>query len=230
MNKGLKLITETISPKNLKYSVLNEEDQFGETQKNYYIYGPFIVSEERNQNGRIYKENVIEREVNKFMSEKVKHNRAGAGGELNHPDSPIVNLERISHYIRDLQQEGNVWLGKAQIANTPMGAIAKALLKDGYSLGVSTRGLGQVADDGEVGEDYNLITVDLVSEPSAHDAYMQSIFENKEFIIQESGLIVEKPLEEMKKAVEVMSVKKEIREEQVVAAINDFINTLKGGN
>ena len=219
----MKLLIENIDSQNLKSQILEEDDQFGEKVKNCYITGPFIVTEQRNKNGRVYDSDGMEREVNKYLTEKVKLNRAG--GELNHPDSPIINLERISHYITELKREGNVWVGKAKIANTPMGTIAKSLIKDGYQLGVSTRGLGEVSEDGTVGNNYMLVTVDLVSEPSNRDAYVNAINESKSYVVDSKGLITEKKIEAFDKKLENLPLKG--REEYITEAITNFIKSLK---
>ena len=204
----------------MKSEVIVEEIG-GEPVKCCYISGPFIVAEDRNKNGRIYKSPVIEREVKLFTEEKINNNRAG--GELNHPESPVVNLDRISHYITGFRREGNVWLGKAKIANTPMGTIAQTLIKDGYQLGVSTRGLGDVTDDGEVQENFKLVTVDLVSEPSAHSAFVEGVMENKNYIIK-NGSIYEDAVNKLQKKVRKMP--KSRRDEYVAEAVIAFIKDM----
>lgn len=217
----MRLLTERIDPNDLKTQVIEEVDSFGTSAKSCYIIGPFIVAEQRNRNGRIYKENSVEREVGKFLTEKVKQNRAA--GELDHPESPNINLDRISHYITDLQKEGNVVYGKAKLANTPMGKIAQTLISDGFKLGVSSRALGTVSDDGEVSDDFCLITVDLVSDPSAPGALVNAIYENKEYIM-ENGKIFEKAINEFDK--NLSRVPKKDKELHLALAIKSFINSL----
>jgi hypothetical protein len=220
-SRPLKLISEIIAPEKTKI-IIEENEETG--AKSTFITGPFIVAEERNKNGRVYSRNSIEREVNSFINNKISKNRAG--GELNHPDTPIVDLERISHYITELRQDDNVWYGKAKLSSAPKGLVAQALVNDGYQLGVSTRGLGQVAEDGEVSEDYRLITVDLVSDPSAPGAFMEAINENRQYIISENGAIMEVPLNNLKRAVEVLPVKQSIRDTVVAEAISNFIKEI----
>lgn len=217
----MRLLNERIDPKDLKTQVLEEDDAFGTITKSCYIIGPFMVAEERNKNGRIYKESSVEREVGKFLTEKIKQNRAA--GELDHPESPNINLDRISHYITDLQKEGNVVYGKAKLANTPMGKIAQTLVKDGFKLGVSSRALGTVSDDGEVSEDFCLITVDLVSDPSAPGALVNAIYENKEYIM-ENGKIFEKAIETLTKTLNKIPNKNQNL--HLTLAIKSFINSL----
>lgn len=220
----MKLIREYIEPTQIKPLILEETDSVsGQAVKSYYITGPFLCSEEKNKNGRIYKKPVLEREVTNFIADKIKNKRAG--GELNHPESPIVNLDRISHYITELQCEGNNWIGKAKLANTPMGIIAQTLIKDGYSLGVSSRGLGDVADDGEVGENFKLVTIDLVSEPSAPNAFVHGIFENKTWLVGKHGEIFEAPMKNLEKKFK--TIPKKQAEEYFTKAITEFLNELK---
>ena len=131
----MKLITETIEEVNLIV-----EESGG--KKNHYIEGVFLQAELKNRNNRVYPMSVLEREVNKYIAEHVNNNRAV--GELGHPDGPTINLDRVSHRIVSLKKEGNNFIGKAKILDTPMGRIAKNLLDEGVKLGVSSRGLGSV--------------------------------------------------------------------------------------
>jgi len=217
------LLSEVIDSKEIKTTLEENTDAFGTKKKNIFIQGPFIVAETRNANNRIYSRDSIIREVNDFTANKIQKNRAG--GELNHPDTPTVNLERISHYITELKAHDNVWYGKAKLANTPKGKIAQVLLKDGYQFGVSTRGLGEVSDDGEVCEDYKLITVDLVSDPSAREAYMEGVMENKQYIIK-NGVIFEAPMKKLVKRVSRLPVRKSRRNEYIGEAISEFMDSL----
>lgn len=221
--KSYKLLAEIVDPKDLKAHVLEEANSMGEIAKSYYISGPFIVSEIRNKNNRIYKRPVIEREVASFTNDKIRNNRAG--GELNHPDSPVINLDRISHYITELRNNGNVWVGKAKLATTPVGMVAQCLLNDGFQFGVSTRGLGDVADDGEVSDDFKLITIDLVSDPSAPDAWVNGVYENKEWLVNENGAVFEAPVKQLNK--KFSRIPKKDAERYLVEAVKDFIKSLK---
>lgn len=164
-------------------------------KKQMYISGVFLQSEMVNRNGRMYPFSIMEREVKRYTNDYV--NKGRALGELGHPDGPTVNLDRVSHKITELKQDGNNFIGKAQILHTPMGKIAEALLKDGVTLGVSSRGIGSLRENikggyKEVGEDFMLATAaDIVADPSAPDAFVQGIMEGKEWV-WEGGMLREK--------------------------------------
>ena len=194
-------------------------------EKTYWVVGPTIVSEAENKNGRSYQKNVCEREVKRF-EQIIKENRSA--GELGHPSTPEINLERISHYIKELKQDGNIWIGKHKVASTPMGNIAKSLINDGYKMGISTRGLGTVKD-GVVGEDFRLITADLVSEPSGPGCFVESIVENKQWIIDESGKIMEAKVEEAYEDLEekISDIPKNDVEKFMMEAIQSFISKIQ---
>ena len=151
--------------------------------KEQYIKGIFMQSDIKNQNGRVYPFSVLKKEVRNFNEKYVKQDRAL--GELGHPSGPTVNLDRVSHVITELQEDGKNFVGKAKIIDTPNGKIVKNLLESGVRLGVSSRGLGSVKTnkDGvnEVQDDFVLATVDIVSDPSAPDAFVNGIMEGKEF-------------------------------------------------
>jgi len=156
--------------------------------KTWKISGPFMGAEAKNRNGRIYRLPVLTREVNKFIEEKVKQNRAM--GELDHPPTPQISLDRVSHLITDLKIEGNDVIGTATILNTPTGKIAQALLEGGVRLGVSTRGLGDLESDGiHVSDSFSLLTVDIVGDPSCQKAFVEGIYENKEYIINGNEIV-----------------------------------------
>jgi hypothetical protein len=173
----MKLITESIQ----EVKVVTEEK---DGIKNLYISGPFLVAETKNRNGRVYKTDILKREVERYNEEYVQKNRAF--GELGHPDSPTINLDRVSHLITNLKQEGNQWIGKAKILETPMGKIAKSLMEGGATLGVSSRGMGSLKNEGGVNvvqDDYYLATAaDIVADPSAPGAFVQGIMEGKEWV------------------------------------------------
>ena len=173
----MKLITETIE----EVKVITEEKG---GVKSLYISGPFLVAEKKNRNGRMYRTETLAKEVNRYNEEYVKKNRAF--GELGHPDSPSINLDRVSHLITNLKQEGNVWVGKAKILETPMGKIAKSLMEGGATLGVSSRGMGSLKNENGVNvvqDDYYLATAaDIVADPSAPGAFVQGIMEGKEWV------------------------------------------------
>ena len=162
--------------------------------KDYFIKGVFMQSEVQNRNGRIYPKKVLMDEAKRYIKEYVKENRAM--GELGHPSGPTVNLERVSHVIKDLKFEGNDVVGTAKIMDTPYGKIVKNLMDEGTKLGVSTRGMGSLEEkDGVkmVKEDFMLSAVDIVADPSAPDAFVDGIMEGKVWV-WENGVINEKEI------------------------------------
>ena len=173
----MKLITEQIEDVKLVTEGTGDD-------KKLYIEGVFLQSELKNRNGRMYPFSVLEKEVNRYNEEYVKTKRAL--GELGHPDGPTVNLDRVSHRITSLKAEGNNFIGKAQILDTPMGKIAKSLLGEGVQLGVSSRGMGSIdkrEDVNVVMDDFMLATAaDIVADPSAPDAFVNGIMEGKEWV------------------------------------------------
>ena len=184
----MKLIREEIE----SVEVLAEENN---GKKTFHIQGPFLQGDIKNRNGRIYESRILAKEVNRYNEQYVSKNRAM--GELGHPDGPTVNLDRVSHKITSLKQEGSNFIGKAKILETPMGRIAGALLNDGVTLGVSSRGMGSLVNRNGVnyvGEDFMLATAaDIVADPSAPDAFVQGIMEGKEWV-WDNGLLKEKDL------------------------------------
>lgn len=220
----LRFLREEFDFKN--FDNIIEEGKDGK-EKTYWVVGPTIVSEAENKNGRRYQKSVCEREVERFQK-NINENRSA--GELGHPSTPEINLERISHYIKELKQDGNIWIGKHQVASTPMGNIAKALINDGYKMGISTRGLGTVKD-GIVGEDFRLITADLVSEPSGPGCFVESIVENKQWIIDESGKITEAKIEMAYDVLEnkLADMPKHDVEKYMMEAISGFISKIQNG-
>jgi hypothetical protein len=185
-------------------------------QKKYVIEGIFAQSEAKNRNGRVYPKSVMEKAVGKYVDEQVKTGRAV--GELNHPEGPTVNLDKVSHLITDLHFEGNNVMGKASILNTPNGNIVKGLLEGGVKLGVSTRGMGTLGESrGQmvVRDDFILNTVDIVQDPSAHDAFVNGIMEGVEWIWN-NGIIERREIErietEIKNAGRTYSQDVQIRE------------------
>ena len=172
----MKLITETIE----NVEVITEGTG---ADKKLYIEGVFLQSELKNRNGRMYPFSVLEKEVNRYNEEYVKTSRAL--GELGHPDGPTVNLDRVSHRITSLRSEGNNFIGRAQVLDTPMGKIAKSLLDEGVKLDVTSRGMGSIdkrEDCNVVMDDFMLATAaDIVADPSAPDAFVNGIMEGKEW-------------------------------------------------
>jgi len=184
----MKLITEVIE-EGFQYNLV--EDKNG--KKNYFIEGVFMQSEMKNKNGRIYPKGVLMKEVARYNQEYVGKNRAY--GELGHPAGPTINLERCSHMIKELKEDGNNFIGKAKIMETPYGNIVKNLMDEGASLGVSSRGMGTLrpGKDGsqEVQKDFYLATAaDIVADPSAPDAYVNGVMEGKEWV-WENGIFKE---------------------------------------
>ena len=163
----MKLIREEIEA----VEVLYEESK---GKKTFYIQGPFLQGDIKNRNGRIYESHILAKEVKRYNESYISKNRAM--GELGHPDGPTVNLDRVSHKITKLEQDGSNFIGKAKILETPMGRIAGALLNDGVTLGVSSRGMGSLVNrngTNYVGEDFMLATAaDIVADPSAPDAFV----------------------------------------------------------
>lgn len=177
----MKLIREI----NEQVNYLTEEvlDETG--KKSLYITGPFLQTEFKNRNGRIYKRDTMLNEVKRYSEQYINKNRAF--GELGHPDTPTINLDRVSHMIVDLHQEGNDWIGKAKILDTPMGTIARQIIEGGGQLGVSSRGMGSLKQENGVNvvqDDFYLATAaDIVADPSAPDAFVRGIMENKEWML-----------------------------------------------
>lgn len=182
----MKLLTEYIAISDLQ--ILTEDVANDKAKKIYRIKGPYLQSEVKNRNGRIYGKHICEREINSFQDKIVKRR---ALGELDHPPTPTVNLNNVSHLIESLQMDGNDGIGVSKLLDTPKGLVAQILIKEGILLGVSTRGVGTLTGD-LVNDDYKLITVDIVADPSAPGAFVDGILENKEYIITEGGDIVEK--------------------------------------
>lgn len=195
-------------------------------KKQYFIEGIFLQAEHKNRNGRIYPANILEREVNRFTKDYINKNRSL--GELNHPKSPSVDPERACHFIKSLRREDNNWIGKSLITSTPVGGVVKGLLDDGVQLGVSSRGLGTLSEkDGTkmVNEDYYMSTIDVVSDPSAPDAWVNGIYEGKEWAVQGEDEFVEKVKKQIDK--ESRSVKFGMLEEYIILEkMNDFFDLL----
>lgn len=186
----MKLITE-FTENDVKCIVEKNEDG----GKSFAIEGVFAVAESKNRNGRVYPKAIMEKAVGKYVTEQVSKGRAV--GELNHPDGPTVNLDKVSHIIESLEWDGNNVVGKARILNTPMGMIVKGLLEGGVQLGVSTRGMGSLERKGDamlVKDDFILNTVDIVQDPSAPGAFVNGIMEGVEWIWN-NGIIEAREIE-----------------------------------
>jgi hypothetical protein len=202
------------------------EEKLGK-KKEYFIEGIFLQSELKNRNGRMYPESVMDREVARYIQESVKMNRAY--GELGHPDTPSINLDRVSHMIVDLRKEGTNYIGRAKIMETPMGNIARGLLDGGANLGVSSRALGSLKVNQEginvVQDDFMLSTAaDIVADPSAPDAYVRGIMEGKEWVFVD-GKFVEKHIEEAKSFIKKTSSRN--LEEAKILAFQKFLSKIR---
>ena len=216
----MKLITEEIA------SVKFITEGKGAKRK-MYIEGVFLQGDIKNRNGRMYPVNTLAKEVGRYNESFVKKGRAL--GELGHPEGPTVNLDRVSHRIVSLTQEGNNFKGKAQLLDTPMGKIAKSLIGEGVTLGVSSRGVGSLKEDSNgckvVGEDFMLATAaDIVADPSAPDAFVSGIMEGKEWI-WEGGILRESLASKTKKHINTLVDQKRL-EEHKLNLFNDFLSNL----
>lgn len=217
----MKLIKEVFETTNLVV-----EEKLGKG-KQYFIEGIFLQSNLKNRNGRMYPESVMDREVGRYIKEYVEKNRAY--GELGHPDTPSINLDRVSHLIVDLRKEGTNYIGKAKILDTPMGKIAQGLLDGGANLGVSSRALGSLQMNKEgvnvVQDDFMLSTAaDIVADPSAPDAFVRGIMESKEWVFVD-GKFVEKHIDEAKSIITKASSKN--LEEAKILAFQKFLSKIR---
>ena len=214
----MKLITEQIE----EVKFLTEDN---DGKKNHYIQGVFLQGEIKNRNGRVYPIDILEREVGRYNEQNIAKNRAL--GELGHPEGPTVNLDRASHKIESLVREGNNYIGKAKILDTPMGQIAKSLLGEGVSLGVSSRGVGSLREMGGanyVRDDYQLATAaDIVADPSAPDAFVEGIMEGKEWV-WDNGLLKEQEVSQIKKKIDSATLYN--LEERKISAFEQFLKGL----
>jgi hypothetical protein len=216
----MKLITEEVT--NVK--IITEGKG---ASKKLYIEGVFLQGEIKNRNGRMYPITTLAREVNRYNENFIEKGRAL--GELGHPDGPTVNLDRVSHKITSLVQEGNNFRGKAQILNTPMGKIASSLLDEGVMLGVSSRGVGSLQTTSEghkvVGEDFMLATAaDIVADPSAPDAFVSGIMEGKEWV-WEGGILREQLAERTQKTINTLIDQRRL-DEQKLNLFQEFLSNL----
>ena len=216
----MKLITEEVS--RVKFIVEGKG-----AKKKMYIEGVFLQGEIKNRNGRMYPLQTLTKEVGRYNESFVSKGRAL--GELGHPDGPTVNLDRVSHKITSLRQEGNNFVGKAQLLSTPMGKIAQNLISEGVTLGVSSRGVGSLKEDLHgckvVGEDFMLATAaDIVADPSAPDAFVSGIMEGKEWI-WEGGILREQLAQNTQKRINTLVDQRKL-EEQKLNLFNDFLSNL----
>ena len=213
----MKLIAE-YTEQNLE--VLTEQDEKS-GKKKYIIEGIFMQAEQKNRNGRIYPKPVMEKALGKYINDQVSKGRAV--GELNHPDGPTVNLDKVSHKIESLDWKGNDVVGKATILETPMGQIVKGLLDGGVNLGVSTRGMGSLKNGNNamvVQPDFMLNAVDIVQDPSAPSAFVNGVMEGVEWVWN-NGIIEAQTIEQME-----TEIKKTPRSDLYETQVREFKNFL----
>ena len=216
----MKLLTEQITDVN--YIVEDAADG----EKNVFIEGTFLQGDIQNRNGRMYPMEILTAEVNRYVKEFVTPKRAF--GELGHPEGPIINLERVSHLILSLKKEGTNFIGRAKVMDTPFGKIVKSLIKEGAQLGVSSRGMGSLQQRRSgvnvVRDDFHLATAaDIVADPSAPDAFVRGIMENKDWVY-ENGAFKVRDLEEYKQ--EIRRARRCQLEEKTLGAFERFLGEL----
>ena len=215
----MKLITEYVEQ---NIETICEQKKDG--SKDYFIEGVFMQSNKKNRNGRIYEKKCLENAVEKYVVEQVKQGRAV--GELNHPEGPTVNLDKVSHKITDLHWQGNDVVGKASILKTPMGKIVEGLLEGGVKLGVSSRGMGSlVSKNGAqyVGDDFMLSTIDIVQDPSAPSAFVNGVMEGVEWV-WDNGLIRQQDIEVIETEIK-RAPRKDLQEAEI-RAFKNFLSKI----
>lgn len=214
----MKLITEVTE--DIQY--ISEEKN---GKRNLYIEGVFLQSNITNRNNRSYPKEIMRKEVDRYRAEQIDKKRAM--GELGHPEGPTLNLDRVSHMITSLKEDGDNWIGKAKILDTPMGNIVKNLMDEGAQLGVSSRGLGSLKEKNginEVQDDFVLSTAaDIVADPSAPDAFVRGIMENKEWMMI-NGVWTEREMDIAQSVIKKSSSRE--LEEQKLAVFSSFLNRL----
>ncbi|AAX46907.1 hypothetical protein CPQG_00188 [Cyanophage P-RSM3] len=214
----MRLIAEELT----EVKFLTEEK---EGKKNYFIEGIFLQSEIANKNGRMYPFKTLQREVAKYHENFIRQGRAL--GELGHPEGPSINLDRVSHKIERLSEDGNNFVGRAKILDTPNGKIAKSLLDEGVRLGVSSRGMGSLKKESTcnvVQDDFMLATAaDIVADPSAPDAFVDGIMEGKEWV-WDNGILKESAIAEIKKEIDQATLRN--LQEKKISAFDKFLRSL----
>jgi len=224
MKSGLNLLIEEPF---YEFDVLVEEKN-NKSPSTMFIQGPYLMAEQKNKNGRIYSLSEMVNEVNRYSTEMIKTNRSV--GELNHPTSVEINPERACHIITELKQSGNMFLGKSKILNTPVGQLVKTLIQDGVKLGVSSRALGKLEESGDhkTVSDFRFITCDVVHDPSVETAFVDGIYEAKQYILKCDGVVcefVENTYKDLKN--DLCSLPKHNKDEHIKESIINFINSLK---
>ena len=220
MSNAYNLLVETPTYE-LKYLV---EEQNRNAPSNMFIKGPFLMANEANRNKRVYPLEEMVREVGRYDSEMIKQNRAT--GELNHPTSPEINLERACHVVTELKQNGNIFEGKSKILSTPVGQVVRSLIMDGVKLGVSSRALGRVDEKNGVNtvSDFRLVAIDVVADPSVPTAFVNGILESKQWVLADNGAF--EPLYE-KIEKQIASLPKSNKDQYLKECMIEFINSLK---
>jgi hypothetical protein len=216
----MKLITEL--NEEVKYLVEEKEGK-----KNFFIEGIIMQADITNRNGRMYPSHIMEKEVNRYNEQYV--NKGRAYGELGHPAGPTLNLERASHMFKSLHREGNNFVGRAKIMDTPMGNIVKSLISEGASLGISSRGMGSIKENKngvmEVQSDFHLATAgDIVADPSAPDAFVRGIMEGVEWV-WDNGLLKAQRIEQYKEEIN-RGARQKISEQTAIKVFNQFFQDL----
>lgn len=221
----MKLITETIED----VKVLEVLDEGNSGKKSLFIEGVFLQGNIKNRNGRIYRTETLEREVNRYIKENVAKGRAY--GELGHPQGPGINLDRVSHMITELRRDGDNFYGKAKISSTPMGKIVEGLLSDGANLGVSSRGMGSLKEKNgimEVQDDFYLATAaDIVADPSAPDAFVNGVMEGVEYWYDADGTLrAESIAERSRREIERAAKTKSLNEQTMLKLFENYLNRI----
>ena len=223
----MQLITEVF---NDDCAILTESNENG--KKSYYMEGPFMEGDIKNRNGRIYPASILDKEMKRYNEQYIKTKRAL--GELGHPNGPQINGDRVSHLITEMKRDGSTFIGKAKILSTPMGEIVKTFIDEGVRIGVSTRGLGSViqASDGsmEVQPDFHLATVDIVTDPSGPNCFVNGIMENIEYyydIASGNWRVMEQLQETVKELKKEVTARNPISDTKALKIFENFIASLK---
>ena len=205
----------------LKYLV---EEKNRNSPSNMFIQGPFLMADKPNRNNRVYPLDQMIEEVNRYSNDIIKNNRAT--GELNHPTSPEINLERVCHMVTELKQNGNIFEGKSKILSNPMGQLVRSLVLDGVKVGVSSRALGRVDQKDGVGRvsDFRLVAIDVVADPSVPTAFVNGILESKQWVLSNDGAF-EPFYENFEK--KISKLPRNNKEAFLKESIIEFINSLK---
>jgi hypothetical protein len=224
----MEFLREQVDFASIENKIITEAIGEGKTAKAYWLNGIHLQCEKKNQNGRIYPKPIIEREIKKLYETKIKDNRFIS--QLGHPSDMELNFEKVSHNTVSLTLEGNDGFGKSKVLNTPCGLIAKALMDDGIRLGMSTRGIGTLKES-IVQSDFNLGFIDIVSDPSCPDAWVQTVMEAKREWVIENGILLEKDMIDAEKEVDKIIVEhsfsKEDKQAAFIKLFGDVMNNIK---